>query len=231
MGISGVGFYVVALSGIMAFASGVLLVERTMITRDYALLARAIPRFYLAVACLLYVSFPTDLDMTIIGMGVFLLLFADTVVGILFLAGKKYRDEAVTNQMIDLLEKTHNKYAAILDNCQVGFFIIDLRGRIEYVNNAFLRLIGNSKENSINQNIFDYLPEGTKKVVQEKMKEKAAGNAQVTCYETVIKTKDGRMIPVRVASYPTKNGHDTITGSIVPINSEDYDCIIPPTGR
>jgi PAS domain S-box-containing protein len=221
-------FWTVLSIGVMSLLSAVLLVDRTVQGKDLSLLARAIPRFYIAIACLLFLIWPTEIDRKAINIGFFMLLFADSLVAIFYLAGKKYRDEAETQLMISLLEKTHSRYVSVLENCQIGFFVIDLKGRMEYANQAFLRMMGVDKIGLLDNSIFNYIPAGknTEKV-KENMNKKIVGDTSVTCYETELLRTDGSVMPVRVASYNTQNGHPTITGSIIPLSLKDYDCMLP----
>jgi PAS domain S-box-containing protein len=216
-------FWIILFVGLFSLISGVLLIDRSILAKDYSLFARVIPRIYLFIASTLYCAFyqtDSQLEMYVVHLGFLFVLLADSFIAVLFLMGKKYRDTVITKQLIEILEMTHNKYAAVIENSQVGFFIVDEKGRLEFVNKALLELLGYTLYDLINKPARDFIAPDSRELAKENMRRKFSGEVQTTCYEMNLITKSGRIIPARIASYRTDNGHPTITGSIVPLTVE-----------
>jgi PAS domain S-box-containing protein len=207
---------IIGLIGLISIVSGFLLIEKAFLAKDYTLLARALPRMYLFLVCLIYWVNPDAIDMILVHLGFFLVLLSDSVIGIFDIIGKKYKDALLVAQLSDMLEKLHNKYLMIIETAQVGFFITDDRGKIEYANKYLLKMMGYSFSEVLGRAFFEYVADKeSSDLIIENLHKKLSGEVKTTCYEINLKQKNGKIARVRIASCLTENSHTTITGSVI----------------
>ncbi len=82
--------------------------------------------------------------------------------------------------------------------------IHNMDGKIEFVNEAALKVSGYAYDELIGQPIARFLPAEELQSMQERFERRKAGDTEKFFYETRFKTADGRIIPVEVGALPIK---------------------------
>jgi len=189
--------------------------KKAITRRDYGQFARMIPRIYTFIACMVYIYNPTETDESIIHLGIGLIVIADIFIALIETLGNRYYDSKQVAELTLLLEKTHNKYVSIIENSQVGFYIVDNNGVLEYANKALLRLFGITEKDLVGMKVFDFLSDDeSRQTVRTHLANKMLGKEKESCYQVNFKSIDGGSIRVQISSVRTDNGHPTVTGSV-----------------
>lgn len=105
----------------------------------------------------------------------------------------------------NLLEK-ESQYRMAIETSPNGFYILDMRGRLIEVNQAYAQLTGYSRDELLNMTITDLDADDTDAVVQAKFSE-VISNGGYARFEKVHKKKDGTRFPVEIiGSYSADHG-------------------------
>ena len=105
----------------------------------------------------------------------------------------------------NLLEK-ESQYRMAIETSPNGFYILDMRGRLIEVNQAYAQTTGYKRDELLNMTITDLDADDNDAVVQAKFSDiiSAGGYAR---FEKIHKRKDGTLVPVEiVASYSPDHG-------------------------
>ena len=92
------------------------------------------------------------------------------------------------------------RYEQLLDNLDDIVYANDVDGRYTYVSAAAERILGWKREELLGRSYREFLaPEGVPQA-QEALAKKLRGEARQTTYHTVLRARDGRLVPVEVRS-------------------------------
>ena len=193
--------------------------RKAIARKDYGQFARMIPRVYLFIACMIYVlNPPSSVDENIIHLGIALVIIADLFIAWIETIGNKYYDSIKVSELTEILEKTHNKYVTIIENSQLGFFIMDFTGKIEFANKSFLKIFGCTLSEVMNNSIWEHMTPESIKDIKKHLENKKKGLEKESCYDAIFIRKDGTQVKVRLSTVRSDNGHPTVTGSVVIID-------------
>jgi PAS domain S-box-containing protein len=143
------------------------------------------------------------------------IFFSDIVMHSIFLISTKYRETLEYKRLEKTLNDLQFKYKLTLDTAPIGFYVINEKGMIEYVNSSVLSLLGYSKNEVINTSVFTFIAESDRDLTSANMKLKFYGDKSIQSYTVNLIKKDGSLVEVKVFSNLTINGHPTITGCIL----------------
>jgi hypothetical protein len=180
----------------LTFLSFLVLLVQAVRTKEYILIGLALPRLYLTIATVLYILYKDNI--ILIHYGVVILLIGDSLLWLL----KIFLDTSKQNAYQQLLEKytaIEDKFKSVVENSCSSIFTLDMDGVIEYANPQLRKTIGNCK----GKYLMDIL--GLPRDYIEILKYSGLVNCKV---EHPFKGE------VRIMGTLTKNGHETITGSL-----------------
>jgi PAS domain S-box-containing protein len=209
----------------LGFLIHTFFIGRKAISRkDYGQFARMIPRIYTFIACMVYIYSPTPTDESIIHVGIGLVIIADIFIALIESIGNKYYDSKQVAELTYLLERTHNKYVTIIENSQVGFYITDNNGILEFANKALLKLFGCKGSEIIGKKVFDFVADNeSRELIKTHLANKMLGKEKESCYQVNFINARGEVVRVQISSVRTDNGHPTTTGSVILVDSQNCD--------
>jgi PAS domain S-box-containing protein/putative nucleotidyltransferase with HDIG domain len=98
------------------------------------------------------------------------------------------------------LRASEERYRDLIENANDIIYVHDLTGRLLSVNRAAERLTGYRREEVPNLSIADFLTPESLTLARKMMLAKVAGADEETRYEVEVIAKDGRIIPLEVAT-------------------------------
>ena len=131
------------------------------------------------------------------------------------------RDVTTQRRVQEDLQKSEEKYRALVDHSQDGIFIMR-EGKYIYANNAFARMLGYSPEEMIGVDYLTFVaPEG-REFLLELWEQRRAGKKVHTTYELNFLKKDGKTrVVASVSSGSTvMNGEVSSTGTVHDITAQ-----------
>lgn len=174
---------------IISLISGILLTLKAIHTKDLGILGGAAGRFCLSlVALMMLFNLAT---MATLFWAVIITLLGDVINFVVYAFTYDLKPK---NQK---LEEANYKLFCVMENSSMALFTINLSGNIEYVNDAFANLMGLDKCSLIGRNFYALFNIDKLQFEYE--------------LESILVYKNRRYT---VKGFRTKNGHDTITGSI-----------------
>jgi PAS domain S-box-containing protein len=195
----------------LTFVSALLFIGKAKQKNNLGYIAQAISRLYMTIIFVLEVHFePFGFDMGDIGIAVSAVIIADIISAGIALAGRRYIKEIDYLKTVSSLRDLSGKFNVIVESAVTGFFTVDRKGNIEFVNQALLNLLEYSRDEIIGRNILDF--------VNLEHKDEILLSSKFNYKGIKITTKSGRIISTYFSGGYTRNGHDTITGSIIELN-------------
>ena len=112
---------------------------------------------------------------------------------------ERKRSNQTKNKPLSFLDIKDDLYKAVIENALEGFIILDLKGNILDVNEAFSRMHGYSREELLSMKVYDLSPVT---ITPEDYAEFTKGHIEMggANFETRHRRKDGRVIDVLVSS-------------------------------
>jgi len=125
----------------------------------------------------------------------------------------QYRDVTERQNTEQAIRESEEKYRGVLENMELGLLEVDLDDNILRANNAFCQMLGYTPEELIGKNAGEtFLPENSRKIIKERLKERKEGQSSV--YELQMQRKDGVLSWGLISGAPIKNAQGTVIGSI-----------------
>ncbi|MHA1723416.1 MAG: PAS domain S-box protein [Promethearchaeota archaeon] len=119
-----------------------------------------------------------------------------------------FNDISDKKQLEDKVENFEKKYKIFTKYGIDYLVILDLKGRIKYINEKGLELSGYTKEDVLNNPFSRFLPMHHLKITLRKLKKRLKGNSSEFQYQIVFKNKDRKQIPLEVISVPIKKNNE-----------------------
>jgi len=186
--------------------------------KDFSVLGEVLACFYMvgAVFIDLTSNFKT---VSYIHMGIFILLFSFLATHLVYLLTGKFKQPVLPVVILEALNNLKIKYDFIVDHITIGIYVLDRRGRFEFVNKCMEDITGYTEQELLKMSAFDLSLETDRKEIEEKFLDRISGTEEESEYIANLKTKSGAIKKVKVNAKRTVNGHPTITGSITPVES------------
>ena len=112
------------------------------------------------------------------------------------------------------LRKSEERYRAVLQGMSEPFITYDVMGRATYINDAFTRVFGWTREELIGKRV-DFIPEECIEETQTALNEVYEGIGYVNAFETKRRTKSGKIIDVSVSAALYRDADGTPAGIVV----------------
>ena len=174
-------------------------------TKDISIVGSILPRVYLVTVICFKESIMTPWEH--VHIGVIIMFISDMIINIFRISTRKMRKRIERNKLIQALNDLQYKHSMVVDTIPIGLFTSSSEGIVEYTNPAFTRMVG---EDLVGKDIFSVICPTKKKLEQIKMlKEKEI----LVCNNVEIQTSGGKKM-INFLATKTRNGHETITGSI-----------------
>ena len=100
------------------------------------------------------------------------------------------------------LKNSEEKYRLLAETAREFIIALDSNGRINYVNRAWIEAGEYSQDELLGMNIADILPHEQQESFNERMAGHRSGDRPHRLFETELRTRSGRLIPVEAASAP-----------------------------
>ncbi len=184
--------------------------------KDVSLWASVFTRAYLGMATFLMAITHDSFSVIHIHLGVLLVLISDTVVHGLYFAAKKYRAEIELNKAIIALKNLNSKYTILMENSIVGYYVMDSTGTIEFVNSKVCDILKMNRDQLIGRALFDFVHPDDIPMVRENIRKRIQDEVPSLMYNFRMTNGKGEIVRVTVYGGKTTNGHDTITGVLIP---------------
>ncbi|MFX1517512.1 MAG: PAS domain S-box protein [Promethearchaeota archaeon] len=127
------------------------------------------------------------------------------------------QDITTRKRLIDELteseEKTKQKYQMLVENMDTGVFLQDINGIVTFVNPSLARLVGQKQSELIGKRITPYVVEGEMEKLLEETKKRWQGLSGK--FETILRTVEGKLIPVIVSANPFLDDQGKFNGVLV----------------
>lgn len=188
---------------ILSLVSFSLLLYKSKSKKDISVLGASLTRLYLALVYILKFGYgQIELFHALIGTALLMIFIGDVSNTIFRLTIEKQRANLLEQKLLT----ANQKFLAAVEESLIPFFTIDHTGIIEYCNPALAKLLGQHKEELLGRNLIHILDPMCNSDILSLLKT----DKMATCF---IKTNSGRK-KATIIGKETKNGHDTITGSI-----------------
>ncbi|MDD4912104.1 MAG: EAL domain-containing protein [Sideroxydans sp.] len=115
------------------------------------------------------------------------------------------RTEQVSEAMIQALRDSEDRLRMTLQNAPDAVFITEQSGRIEYINDNVIELLGYDRETLYAMTVFDLVPEHWREAYRYGAKQIIATNKRHV-FEIRLMTKDGIKIPMELNAVLLPNG-------------------------
>jgi PAS domain S-box-containing protein len=154
-------------------------------------------------------------DASFVHIAVLSVIVAECTNVIIWFLSKKYREELEAKVILGALKTMQDRYIALVENSLVGIYVFDATGKIEYVNQTLSRLLGYRPFELIGKNIFDLVYLDDVPTVKKNVTKRLEGDVDLIKYNLRMFRKDGTIAKVTVMGSLTRNGHDTISGTLI----------------
>ena len=186
-------------------------------TSDNMLIFSGVVNTVMMATALLYAVRPDLYDMNVFHLAMATVFGVAAMKESVYLISHKYQIMINADKLSKALQSLQDKYALVFENSLVGFYVIDEDGKIELVNNKFCTIFGYEKRELIGKSIFSLIAPDSLNYIHEQAELKFSGQLESSCYEANVVTKTNEIIRIKIYSSRTRNGHLTITGTILPI--------------
>jgi len=175
-------------------------------------IAQGTSRIYMAVIFILEANFHSaGVDMGDIGIAVITVIIADLISSAIAILGRKYVKDIEYLRTVSTLKDLSGKFSVIVESAVTGFFTCDREGKIEFVNQALTHLLEYSREELVGRNILEF--------IDPQYGDNILHSSRFNYRGVNVTTKSGKVLQTYFTGGYTRNGHDTITGSIIELLS------------
>lgn len=126
------------------------------------------------------------------------------------------RDVTESVQVIEVLQRSEEKYRSIIENMRLGLVEVDLHERIQFVNNSFCEMVGYDNDELIGQNAKELLAAKNskkhEKLIQENGQLRTKGLHSV--YEVQLQSKEKEFVWVMISGGPKYDPAGNVVGSM-----------------
>ncbi len=116
-----------------------------------------------------------------------------------------YRDITQGKQEQERHRQSEERYRVLFEQAAVGIFVTDLQGHFVEVNPAGCVLSGYSREELLNKNVEDLVPEEDRASVRAGIGRLCTG--EIIRSQRRMKRKDGSLLPIGATANPLSTGH------------------------
>jgi PAS domain S-box-containing protein len=191
--------------------SAVLFAIKAKQKNNLAYLAQGASRIYMMIIFIMEAHFEKfGLDMGDVAVAVMAVFAADIISLFISVMGRKYVKDIEYLKTVSNLKDLSSKFGVIVESAVTGFFTVDRTGKIEFVNQAILNLLEYSREELVGKNLLDF--------VDPQYRDNILLSTKFSYRGVKVTTKSGKVIQTYFTGGYTRNGHDTITGSIIEIS-------------
>jgi PAS domain S-box-containing protein len=110
------------------------------------------------------------------------------------------------------LRKSEEKYRTILENIEEGYFEVDLKGCLQFINNSLCKITGYSREELIGKNYKRYADPATIKKMFRVFKQFIRDGKSTTDGYLEIANKDDKTIAIELSPTPIRDPDGKLTG-------------------
>lgn len=181
--------------------------------KDFSVLGEIMACVYLTGAIIvdLVTKYNTS---THIHFAIFIVLFSFLATHAVYLVTGRFKQMALSLEVLQVLKNLQEKYNFILANTFMGIYVINFKGRFEFVSKRMMAITEYSEDELLKMTVFDIIPKENRDFIKNKLLDRASKEVEEDVYVTELVTKSGKIIKVMVHAKVTANGHPTITGSI-----------------
>lgn len=215
-------FFITA-TAIVALIASILLGIKALSKKDYTILVMGIADVFLFASLFILKKYN---DSFFIYVAILSVVFSQAINAVIWFLSKSYRAELESKNILKTLKVVQDKNLALIENLLVGVYIFDENGKIEYVNKVLAEIVGYKPYELINKNIFDIIYPEDLPMVKENIRRRVSGEIDSISYDIRMISKNNTIINVRVRGFLTRNGHVTISGSLVKLGDK-HDLWIP----
>ncbi|TXT61301.1 MAG: putative Histidine kinase [Promethearchaeota archaeon] len=117
-------------------------------------------------------------------------------------------DLSIFKNLEEDLTNIEERFNLLTNTAKEMIIIHDPEGNLTYVNKSVQKITGFKKEEMLNKNINDFIIVDEWNGVEKRKKKRFAGDFQEFLFETEIRDKNGKIIPIEVSSVPiVENEH------------------------
>jgi PAS domain S-box-containing protein len=207
--------YFIAGAGVLNL---ILMLLRGVKTKDNVLALSGIINIGLVGTALLFAIRPDLYDMNTFHTAVLTVIGVSAIKEVVYLASHRYQNIIDAAKLAQALKNLGDKYALVFETSLVGFYVINAEGTIELVNEKFCAIMGYTKQELIGKSIYSLIAPEYVNVAEHNVQLRLSGQYETMCYDLNAITKGNQIIPVKVYSSRTQNGHTTITGCILQLS-------------
>ena len=206
---------------VLSSITSLLMFAKVIGKKDFTILAGVTARIIFVVMVVLLV-YKKTIPVYYVHWTLVSIFAADVVVNAVYFLSRKWRDIIENARLEKTLEDIKYKYKVLLETSPVGFYVINERGIIEYINKALLDLGGYELAEVLYRPISNFVIPEEKKLTDDVIKTRMEEHILTDSYFRTLVKKDGSKVKVKVYSNLTTNGHATITGSVITL--EQLNC-------
>jgi PAS domain-containing protein len=197
---------------VLSASASILYFIKSFEKKDLTYLSSALSRLYLTGVLVVSGNFNNlfqiGMDDSLVAL--IAVLISDIFVMSVYLASKKYVKEIEHAKAITRLKDMSEKFSVIIESAVTGFFTLSQDGTIEFANQSLANLLEISRGELIGKSLFSFLKDPC---VKENF-----FLQKFSCANVYVVTKTGKELKVYISGGRTRNGHETITGSIIELN-------------
>ncbi len=207
----GISFFSWLIAG-FALLAAVLLTVKSIYKKDYTILSMGIANTFLFVAVMILLVYK---DASWVHIAVLSVVIAEITNTAIWFISKRYREELEAKVILSALKSVQDRYTALVENSLVGIYIFDANGKIEYVNSTLANQLGFRPFELIGKNVYDLIYPEDIPMAKENVKRRLNESVSVIKYDLRMIKKDSTIVKVTVMGSLTRNGHDTISGTLL----------------
>lgn len=158
-------------------------------------------------------SFVVDARDDLFRLAVFLVAALLSIVGVTW-HGRKRRAEFINirEQAGETLRESETRYRLLFETSRDGIAAVDLNGRFQDANPAYLTMLGYSLDELRTLSICDVTPERWHETDQKIIRDRVLPNSDSEEYEKEYIRKDGSVFPVSLRAWPVFDSKQNIIG-------------------
>jgi len=193
----------------------IFLIWKLIIKKDISLAGPALARFVVLIGLCYYKQLN---DLVFVHIAIGLVFISDIFVSLIYILSRKYSFENRERYLLTKITELEQKYDMWKETSPIGLYIISTTGLVEFVNAPLKKLLGYTDLELIGKPITKFIDGKYWSIVEDNIARRLNGEVKDSDYELELIAKSGQRIKVRVIGRLTRNGHYTITGSVIQID-------------
>lgn len=121
--------------------------------------------------------------------------------------------------LMDELKKSEEQYRSLVETAHEGLLLMDIEGKIQFINEQMAQMTGYSKEELLGKPIFSFLTRKDEHIGHEQLENRKQG--KVSKYEISVINRSGQEMHLLVSASPWKENNQIVGARLMVMNITD----------